>query len=165
MGKNNLINFKEYRTDIMMPDELQKLKGWLVWRLEQHPGDKNIMQFNENVTTLLNAQQYRGEEAVEVEPPAKKTASKKQKPAPAATQEQKLEGAPVEAEKSEATYDDVKRAILELSKSKGRDAAVAVLSRHGVAKVPELNEDQYTSVVDMADKTTAGEYDPEGANE
>ncbi len=36
------------------------------------------------------------------------------------------------------TYDDVKRAILDVSKAKGRDAAIAVLAQFGATKGPDL---------------------------
>lgn len=36
------------------------------------------------------------------------------------------------------TYEDVKRAILEVSKAKGRDAALKVLAQFGAAKGPDL---------------------------
>lgn len=36
------------------------------------------------------------------------------------------------------TYDDVKRAILEVSKAKGRDAAIKVLAQFGATKGPDL---------------------------
>jgi hypothetical protein len=51
--------------------------------------------------------------------------------APAAAPETSEPAAP-------ATYDDVKRAIIEVSKAKGRDAAVALLAEFGAAKGPDL---------------------------
>lgn len=79
--------------------------------------------------------------------PAKKTpaAAAPTEPA-AATQATAPETAAPEqkAESSEpapaCTYDDAAKAIQGLAKTKGRDAAVAVLSSFGVAKLPELTD-------------------------
>jgi hypothetical protein len=38
------------------------------------------------------------------------------------------------------TYDDAAKAVQNLAKAKGRDAAVAVLAKFGVAKLPELTD-------------------------
>lgn len=55
----------------------------------------------------------------------------------AAAPEQKAESSePAPA----CTYDDAAKAIQGLAKTKGRDAAVAVLSSFGVAKLPELTD-------------------------
>ena len=50
---------------------------------------------------------------------------------------------------------DVNAAIIGLAKTKGRDAAVAVLKEFGVAKAPELKADQYAAVVAAAKKAMA----------
>jgi hypothetical protein len=50
---------------------------------------------------------------------------------------------------------DVNAAIIALAKSKGRDAAVAVLQQFGVAKVPELKPEQYAAVMAAAKEATA----------
>ena len=63
-----------------------------------------------------------------------RTAAEAKADAPAPKVESSGQPSPV------ATYDDVKRAILELSKKKGRDAAVKVLSEFGVASGPELQK-------------------------
>jgi len=42
------------------------------------------------------------------------------------------------SEPAALTYDDVKRAIIEVSKAKGRDAAVALLAEFGATKGPDL---------------------------
>jgi len=42
---------------------------------------------------------------------------------------------------------DVNAAIIALAKAKGRDAAVGVLGKFGVAKVPELKPEQYADVL------------------
>lgn len=63
-----------------------------------------------------------------------RTAAEAKADAPASKVESSGQHSPV------VTYDDVKRAILELSKKKGRDAAVKVLSEFGVASGPELQK-------------------------
>lgn len=45
------------------------------------------------------------------------------------------------------TYDDVKRAVLDLSKAKGSPAAKAVLQGLGVDKAPDLKPEQYADAV------------------
>lgn len=57
---------------------------------------------------------------------------------------------------STATYDDVKAAVLKLSKEKGRDVAVQVLSRCGVQKAPDLQPDQYADFVRIAGEVLEG---------
>lgn len=63
--------------------------------------------------------------------PAKKTkAAKKEEPITA-------------LETEGVTYDQVKDAILALSKAKGRDAVVKLLTQFGAAKGPDLKPEQY----------------------
>ena len=45
------------------------------------------------------------------------------------------------------TYDSVVSAINKLAKGKGRDAAVGVLSKFGVARGPELKPEQFAAVI------------------
>lgn len=78
--------------------------------------------------------------------PAKKTPAAAPTEPAAATQATAPEAAAPEqkAESSEpapaCTYDDAAKAIQGLAKTKGRDAAVAVLAAFGVAKLPELTD-------------------------
>lgn len=46
-----------------------------------------------------------------------------------------------------ATYEDAKAAVLKISKDKGRDAAVTVLSKFGVQKLPDLKPENYGALV------------------
>ena len=46
-----------------------------------------------------------------------------------------------------ATYDDAAKAITALAKSKGRDAAMAVLSKFGAAKLPDVKPDDFAAVI------------------
>ncbi|MDE4917758.1 hypothetical protein ACUXAV_005102 [Cupriavidus metallidurans] len=58
---------------------------------------------------------------------------------------------------------DIKPRVLLLSKDKGRDATIATLSRFGVAKATELNEDQWPAFLEFVNKVIAGEANPEEA--
>lgn len=49
-----------------------------------------------------------------------------------------------------ASYEDVKKAVLSVVQSCGREAAVAMLAEFGVAKSPELKPEQYTAVCTSA---------------
>ena len=44
------------------------------------------------------------------------------------------------------TYDDVKLAVIAVTKAKGRDAAVALLAKFGAQKAPDLRVEQYAAV-------------------
>lgn len=54
-----------------------------------------------------------------------------------------------------ATYEDAKAAVLKISKEKGRDAAVAVLSTFGVQKLPDLQPENYGALVAKVDEALA----------
>ena len=54
-----------------------------------------------------------------------------------------------------ATYEDAKAAVLKISKEKGRDAAVAVLSTFGVQKLPDLQPENYGPLVAKVDEALA----------
>jgi hypothetical protein len=45
------------------------------------------------------------------------------------------------------TYDQAAKAIQELAKAKGRDAAIEVLKQFGAAKLPEVKESDFAAVV------------------
>lgn len=92
-------------------------------------------------------------EEVKAEAPAK--AEKKIKPekaeAPkveqAATPEPKEEAAPAADDAPEVTYQDAAAAITALSKTKGRDAAVALLKKFGASKLPEVKPEDFAAIV------------------
>ena len=72
------------------------------------------------------------------------------------------------AEKSKKTEEpaiDFKAAvtplIIKISADKGRDSAIAFLSRFGVKKSSELKPDQFAEVIEKATAFLAGTYDPE----
>jgi len=79
--------------------------------------------------------------------------TKKKDPAKPATEEKAVDAkgtATVEAEP--ATYEDVKKLILELSKVKGAKVAVSVLGMSGAAKGPELKPEKFAEFVANARK-------------
>ena len=51
--------------------------------------------------------------------------------------------------------------IIKISADKGRDSAIAFLSRFGVKKSSELKPDQFAEVIEKATAFLAGTYDPE----
>lgn len=61
------------------------------------------------------------------------------------------------------TYEDAKKALLNLSKEKGREAAVTLLQRFGVQKGPDLKPAQWAEFIKDAEAVIAGTYDPEEA--
>lgn len=78
---------------------------------------------------------------------AAKTETPKQEPV--ATPEPKEEVAPAadEDEGPAATYQDAATAITQLSKVKGRDAAVALLKKFGASKLPEVKPEDFNAIV------------------
>ena len=58
---------------------------------------------------------------------------------------------------------DIKPRVLTLSKDKGRDATIATLSRFGVAKATELNEDQWPAFLEFVNAVIDGKVKPEEA--
>ena len=90
--------------------------------------------------------------AIQETKPAKKGKPEKAetpKQEPVATPEPKEEVAPVadEDEGPAATYQDAATAITQLSKVKGRDAAVALLKKFGASKLPEVKPEDFNAIV------------------
>lgn len=79
-------------------------------------------------------------------------------PAPANTakEEIKKDDAP------EVTYDQVKKAIIGLASTKGKEIAVAMLQRFGAKSGTDLKAEQWPEVLEMAAKIEAG-FDPRDA--
>ncbi len=48
------------------------------------------------------------------------------------------------------SYKEASEAIVALSKGKGRDAAVAVLNKFGVSKLPDLDPSRFADIIDAA---------------
>lgn len=101
--------------------------------------------------------------AVEAKPAKKGKPEKAETPKPevVATPEPKEEVAPAadededEDEGPAATYQDAATAITQLSKVKGRDAAVALLKKFGASKLPEVKPEDFNAIVAEAN-TQAG---------
>lgn len=55
-----------------------------------------------------------------------------------------------------ATYEDASKAIIALSKVKGRDAAVAVLEKFEAANLKEVKPEDYAAVIVAANKALGG---------
>lgn len=53
---------------------------------------------------------------------------------------------------STVTYQDAAGAITKLSRTKGRDAAIAVLAKFGAAKLPDVKAEQYADVLAAANE-------------
>lgn len=68
-------------------------------------------------------------------------------------QETKVEASEVKAEA--ATYDQAAKAVTELAKNKGREAAIAVLSQFGAAKLPDVKAEDFAAVIAAAEKAGA----------
>jgi len=86
-----------------------------------------------------------GKPVAEVKPTKTKAEPKVEAPiekAPEPVAEQ-----PAAADAPAIAVADVNAAIIALAKAKGRDAAVGVLGKFGVAKVPELKPEQYADVL------------------
>jgi hypothetical protein len=82
---------------------------------------------------------------------ASSTPEKTSSPADAAAQEPAAEVAPPSTPAAESvSYEDVKKAIIKLSQSKGRDAVVALLGEFNVNAGPALKPEQYAAFVAKA---------------
>lgn len=55
-----------------------------------------------------------------------------------------------------STYEDASKAIIALSKAKGRDAAVAVLEKFEAANLKEVKPEDYAAVIAAANKALGG---------
>lgn len=99
-------------------------------------------------------------EAAKADANAKKAAATASSPAASAAPSTSGQGADSEPAPS---YDDVKAKVVALSKEKGREPAVQLLQRYGVAKAPELAPEQYAEFIKDVDAILAGTYNPETA--
>lgn len=103
--------------------------------------------------------------AVVAEAPVQETKPEAKKQKAAASQEQPIQTAAASSEtsssatpevKAETTYQEAAAAVLELSKVKGRDAALGVLSSFGVANLKEVKAEQYGAVLAAATNALGG---------
>ena len=53
------------------------------------------------------------------------------------------------------TYQDTADAVTKLARTKGRDAAVAVLNEFGAAKLPDVKPEQFAAVIAACEKAGA----------
>ena len=90
------------------------------------------------------------EEIAQVEKPQAKA---KPEPAPEPKPEPTAETVP---DTPSVTYQDAAAAITKLSRTKGRDAAVALLYRFKASKLPDVQPDQYFEIIEAA-KAAMGE--------
>lgn len=101
------------------------------------------------------ANEVKAEAPAKTEKKAKAEKTEAVKQEPAATQEQKADAAPAADDAPEVTYQDAAAAITQLSKVKGRDAAVALLKKFGASKLPEVKPEDFAAIVADA-KAQAG---------
>lgn len=80
--------------------------------------------------------------------PAKKTkaAAIQEQPTPTASASSESSSSGT-AETEAPTYQDAAGAITKLSRTKGRDAAVALLTKFGAAKLPEVKPEQFAAII------------------
>jgi hypothetical protein len=89
-----------------------------------------------------------GTPVAEVKPKATKPKVEPKVEAPVETAaEPEQANQPEQAAEITVSVADLNAAIIGLAKSKGREAAVAVLTQFGAAKVPELKPSQYADVL------------------
>lgn len=63
------------------------------------------------------------------------------------------------------TYEQVRDAVLTVSRTKGREKAVALLSRFGASGVSSVDKEHYPELFKLTQATLSGEVDPEAACE
>lgn len=107
-------------------------------------------------------------EEVKKEAPVKKPAAETASSPSGATppSEEKKVDAPVldfAALAEQPSYDQVKAKLLALSKEKGREPTVTLLSRFGATRGPDLKPEQYAKFIADVDAIFAGTYNPEEA--
>lgn len=126
---------------------------------------KNTVQL-QAVLAILDPEnnEYAKQKAVQAEPTTEPVAkpAPKAKAAAASAQAQEATApaattvaSPSEPEAPQIDVEQVKAAIMALAKAKGREAAVAVLSAFGAAKVPDLKPSQYAEVLEASAKAGA----------
>lgn len=97
--------------------------------------------------------------AEKVEKPAKKTqaAATQESPTPTASDNSaSSSSATQEPDVAAPTYQDAAGAITKLSRTKGRDAAVALLTKFGAAKLPDVKPEQFAEVIQAATAAMEG---------
>lgn len=119
---------------------------------------KGIPTTAQQVAAVVQEAQVEDKPA-KAEKKAKAEKAESAKVEPAVTQEPKADAAPAADEEGpvepEVTYQDAAAAITQLSKVKGRDAAVALLKKFGASKLPEVKPEDFAAIVADA-KAQAG---------
>lgn len=93
------------------------------------------------------ATEVKAEAPAKTEKKAKAEKTESAKVEQAATPEPKADVAPAADDAPEVTYQDAANAITALSKTKGRDAAVALLKKYGASKLPEVKPEDFAAIV------------------
>lgn len=96
---------------------------------------------------VKEATEVKAEAPAKTEKKAKAEKTESAKVDTAATQEPKADAAPAADDAPEVTYQDAANAITALSKTKGRDAAVALLKKYGASKLPEVKPEDFAAIV------------------
>jgi len=115
---------------------------------------------DENQTTMKDAkeavQKEKAEKASKTDP--KPDAAPLSEPTPTASDNSASSSTESEAASNTkaATYEDAKKAILALSKEKGRQASVDALARFGAEKLPDLPQERYADLVKLVNEVIAG---------
>lgn len=98
---------------------------------------------------------------VKIDLPAEtKPAVTKTKPAATTTTKTKEEKPAGSAPSGDVSYDDVRAAILALSKDKGKETVIALLQRYGAAKGPDILPAAFGKFLSDCERIQAGTYDP-----
>jgi pyruvate/2-oxoglutarate dehydrogenase complex dihydrolipoamide acyltransferase (E2) component len=79
---------------------------------------------------------------------------------PAETKPAKAKPSTDSAAAGAVSYEEVRNAVLTLSKEKGREVASALLSRYGATKGTDILPDAYPKFMDDVARINAGTYDP-----
>jgi membrane-bound ClpP family serine protease len=118
---------------------------------------ENTNAIRDLIAALGNGQHVTQAQVAAVVKEAKPKAEKKQETAKpeAASTPTTVEPAAAPEPKAEnsaqaATYNDAADAVTKLARTKGRDAAIAVLSKFGAAKLPDVKPEDFAAVIAAA---------------
>jgi hypothetical protein len=90
---------------------------------------------------------------VKADKPAKKTQAAATQASPTPTASDSSQASSSETvDEPVPVYQDASAAIIKLSRSKGRDAAVSVLAKFGAAKLPDVKPEQFAAVIAAANE-------------
>lgn len=107
--------------------------------------DAETVREEAKTTPAKEAKPKAGKKQEAAKPEAAPTPTTVEEPAApeqkADTSEAKTDSAPA------ATYDDAANAVTKLARTKGRDAALAVLSKFGATKLPDVKPEDFAAVI------------------